>query len=136
MLESPTLEQAESLVALGPLHPDSNLGAADDAELVAFSRLGLQAGVRAVVVDGTTVHEKGASEGQELGLGARPWRRRAAHARGRRHRGGAGLRPDRLRLAATDEQFATIAKFRAARRLWARMAQWATYRTPARGSTR
>ncbi|MFZ2015897.1 MAG: methylmalonyl-CoA mutase family protein [Nocardioides sp.] len=123
VLESATPEQAESLVALGPLHPDSNLGATDDAEIVAFARLGLRAGVRAVVVDGTTVHEQGASDGQELG-----WvlARGAAVLRTLEE---AGIPAQQafglveLRLAATDEQFPTISKLRAARRLWARMAE-------------
>jgi len=114
VLESPTLEQAESLVALGPLHPDSNLGATDETELAAFARLGLQAGVRAVVVDGTTVHEDGASDGQELGwlLARGAAVLRTLEAAGIPAEQGFGL--VELRLAATDEQFATIAKLRAA----------------------
>ncbi|HEX3296253.1 MAG TPA: methylmalonyl-CoA mutase family protein, partial [Nocardioides sp.] len=123
VLESPTLEQAESLVALGPLHPDSNLGATDDAEVPAFARLGIQAGVRAVVADATTVHEDGASDGQELGwlLARGAALLRTLEAAGVPAEQGFGL--VELRLAATDEQFATIAKLRAARRLWARMAE-------------
>ena len=41
-----------------------------------------------------------------------------------------------LRLAATDEQFTTIAKFRAVRRLWARLAELCGVPTRDRGSTR
>ena len=67
VLEEPTLAHAEALVALGPLHPDSNLGATDDSDLVAFARLALNAGVRGIVVDGLPVHEQGASDAQELG---------------------------------------------------------------------
>jgi methylmalonyl-CoA mutase len=123
VLEGPTLAHAESLVALGPLHPDTNLGAFDDADLVDFARLARHNGVRAVVVDGTRVHEQGASDGQELG-----W----VLARGAevlRVLDAAGVGPDEgfglveLRLSATDEQFTTIAKFRAMRRLWARLAE-------------
>jgi methylmalonyl-CoA mutase len=123
VLEGPTLAHAESLVALGPLHPDSNLGATEDADLVAFARLARQEGVRAVVVDGTTVHERGASDGQELGWVL------ARGAQVLRVLDAAGVRPDEalglveLRLAATDEQLSMIAKFRALRRLWARLAE-------------
>jgi methylmalonyl-CoA mutase len=123
VLEGPTLAHAEALTALGALHPDSNLGATEDADLVAFARLGLASGVRALVVDGTSVHEQGASDGQELG-----W----VLARGAemlRTLEDAGVPPEQgfglveLRLAATDEQFSTIAKFRAMRRLWVRLAE-------------
>ncbi|WP_151083204.1 methylmalonyl-CoA mutase family protein [Nocardioides cynanchi] len=126
VLEGPTRAHAEALVALGPLHPDSNLGAAPDADpvdLEVFARLAQEAGVRAVVVDGTTVHEQGASDGQELG-----WvLARGAHVL--RVLDAAGVPPEdafglvEVRVAATDEQFTTMAKFRALRRLWARLAE-------------
>src|SRR3954452_3873603 len=123
VLEGPTLAHAESLVALGGLQPDSNLGATEDADVVAFARLGLEAGVRALVVDGTSVHEQGASDGQELGwvLARGAEMLRALEAAGITAARGLGL--VELRLAATDEQFSTIAKFRALRRLWSRLAE-------------
>jgi methylmalonyl-CoA mutase len=79
-------------------------------------------GVRAVTVDGPALHNRGASAGWELagamaaacdylrvltesGLGV-------AHA----------LRQISFRLVADDDQFMTIAKFRAARQLWGRIA--------------
>ncbi len=78
-------------------------------------------GCRALVVDGTAVHDLGASDVQELGyvlaIGAHYLRELAM----------AGVAIDEanalveFRLAATDEQFPTIAKLRAVRRLWARM---------------
>lgn len=81
--------------------------------------------MRLVTVDGTRFHDAGASDAQELGLsiavavatlrvltdGTRNLD--IAHAFGQLE----------LRLAATADQFATIAKFRAARRLWARVAE-------------
>ncbi|NYG60222.1 methylmalonyl-CoA mutase [Nocardioides daedukensis] len=80
-------------------------------------------GALAVVVDGTAVHDLGASDAQELGyslaVGAAYLRRLVA----------SGLSVDEalglleFRYAATDEQFPTIAKFRAARRLWSRVAE-------------
>ncbi len=78
-------------------------------------------GCRAIVVDGTAVHDLGGSDVQELGyvlaLGAHYLRELDA----------AGVSVDEaatlveFRLAATDEQFETISKLRAVRRLWARM---------------
>src|SRR5262249_10179991 len=123
VLQDPTTAHAEALVALGPLHPDSNLGATEDADLVDLARLALQAGVRALVVDGTSVHEQGASDGQELGwLVARGAAMlRLLEAAGIPAEQGFGL--VELRVAATDEQFTTIAKVRALRRLWARVAE-------------
>ena len=73
------------------------------------------------MVDGTAVHDLGGSDVQELGyvlaLGAHYLRELDA----------AGIPVDEaatlveFRLAATDEQFETISKLRAVRRLWARM---------------
>lgn len=123
VLEGPTLDHATALVALGDLHPETNLGATEDDDLPDFARLALDAGVRAIVLDATPVHERGASDGQELA-----W----LLARGAdvlRTLEAAGVPPEQafglveLRLAATDDQFATIAKVRAVRRLWARLAE-------------
>lgn len=89
--------------------------------LIEFAEMARGAGVLAAVVDGTTVHDQGASDVQELGYAL------AAAASFLRTLTGAGFTVDEaaglveFRLAATDEQFPTIAKFRAARRLWARM---------------
>ncbi|MBF6221881.1 methylmalonyl-CoA mutase [Nocardia abscessus] len=77
--------------------------------------------VRAITVDGTVFHDAGASDAQELG---------AAVAAGLAYLRSLTESLDiadalgqlEFRLAATDDQFATIAKFRAARQLWARVA--------------
>lgn len=123
VLEGPTLAHAESLVAIGSLHPDSNLGATESSELVEFARLGLRAGVRAVVVDGTPVHEQGASDGQELGwvLARGAEVLRAVEDAGVPAAQGFAL--IELRVSATDEQLPTIAKLRALRSLWNRLAE-------------
>jgi methylmalonyl-CoA mutase len=80
-------------------------------------------GLRAVTVDATVHHDAGGSDAQELG---------AALATGvayLRALTAAGLDVDaafgqlEFRYAATADQFATIAKLRAARRLWSRVAQ-------------
>ena len=81
------------------------------------------AGVAALVVDATVVHDLGASDGQELGyslaVGAAYLRALVA--------AGAGLEEAlgllEFRYAVTDEQFPGIAKLRAARRCWARVAE-------------
>ncbi|MEV6769490.1 methylmalonyl-CoA mutase family protein [Nocardia sp. NPDC051030] len=79
--------------------------------------------VRAITVCGVAFHNAGASDAQELGAAV------AAGLEYLRALTGAGadiadaLSQLDFRLAATDDQFETIAKFRAARRLWARVAQ-------------
>lgn len=90
-------------------------------DLVPVARLAQHAGVLGVVVDATAVHDRGASDAQELGYAV------ATGAAYLRALVDAGLDVDaaaglvEFRLAATDEQFPTIAKLRAARRLWARV---------------
>ncbi|HEU4811386.1 MAG TPA: methylmalonyl-CoA mutase family protein [Nocardioides sp.] len=131
VLEAPTapVVAAEALLSLlkerGTTPADgTNLGvdgeAAED-DLVAVARLALEGGVLGVVVDATTVHDRGASDAQELGHAL------AVGARVLRVLTEAGIALDdaaglvEFRYAATDEQFPTIAKLRAARRLWARV---------------
>ncbi|GAA4559313.1 methylmalonyl-CoA mutase family protein [Pseudonocardia xishanensis] len=77
--------------------------------------------VKAVVVDATPVQEAGGSEGQELGfsLAAGVAYLRALTEAGLSVERAAGLLE--FRYAATAEQFPTIAKLRAARRLWGRV---------------
>ncbi len=102
----------------------SNSAASEDSStgvLGEAAALARRLGCRAVVVDGTAVHDLGGSDVQELGyvlaLGAHYLR--ALEAAGVAVDDAAGL--VEFRLAATDEQFLTIAKLRAVRRLWARM---------------
>jgi methylmalonyl-CoA mutase len=126
------VEGAEALAALDGLHADSNLGAdplavqlrggsADVADVVTIAKLAQEKGVRGVVVDATAAHDLGASDAQELGYAL------YAGVTYLRALVDAGLSVEEaaaqveLRIAATDEQFPTIAKFRAARRLWARV---------------
>lgn len=78
--------------------------------------------VRAITVCGNAFHNAGASDAQELGAAV------AAGLEYLRALTDAGvdiadaLGQLEFRFAATDDQFETIAKFRAARRLWARVA--------------
>ena len=82
---------------------------------------GYRGGVRAITVDGPAFHNRGANASWELAaamatgvsyLRALPGPT-AAHA----------LRQISFRFAADDDQFMTIAKFRAARQLWGRVAE-------------
>ena len=100
-------------------------GVASPAEdsLVAVAELARKAGTLGVVVDATAVHDLGASDAQELGYAL------AVGAAYLRTLTAAGIPLDEalglieFRYAATDEQFPTIAKLRAARRLWARVVE-------------
>jgi methylmalonyl-CoA mutase len=106
------------------LAPGTNLGvdatSADDV-LVEAARLARERGTLALVVDGTRVHDRGASDVQELAHSL------AVGVRALRVLEEAGIPVSEtaslveFRFAATDEQFLTIAKLRAARRLWARV---------------
>ena len=97
----------------------------DPAGLVAsLASLAMERGIRALVVDATAAHDLGASDAQEVGwslaVGAAYLRMLTEHA-GLDVEAAAGLID--FRYAATDEQFATIAKLRAARRAWARVCE-------------
>lgn len=89
-------------------------------------------GVRAILVDGPAFHDRGASAGWELAAAI------AAGVEYLRLLTGSGLAVgDALgqiafRLVADDDQFMTIAKFRAARQIWARVAEVAGH--PAGGA--
>jgi methylmalonyl-CoA mutase len=78
--------------------------------------------LRSLVVDGLAFHDAGASEAQELGasLAAGVTYLRALAAVGLSAEQACGQLE--FRYAATDDQFLTIAKLRAARRLWSRVA--------------
>jgi len=143
VLDRPTAVEVEAFADFlagveGALHPGTNLSfdlqtlemltqrVRDDGatarELFApVVRRAVQLGVRALVVDGTALHDEGASDAQELGwaiaTGVSYLRLLADEGFSVDH----AARLVEFRLAATDEQFATIAKMRAARRLWARV---------------
>jgi methylmalonyl-CoA mutase len=96
----------------------------DVAQVVAaVVRLAEQRGTLALVVDGTVVHDLGASDAQELGysLAVGATYLRAVTGDGRTVDD--ALKLIEFRYAATDEQFPTIAKLRAARRLWSRVVE-------------
>ncbi|BBX61103.1 putative methylmalonyl-CoA mutase small subunit [Mycobacterium saskatchewanense] len=80
-------------------------------------------GVRAITVDGPAFHNLGANESWELAgsIGAAVAYLRALTGAGISV--GDALRHISFRFAADDDQFLTIAKMRAARQLWARVAE-------------
>ncbi|MDT0436560.1 MULTISPECIES: methylmalonyl-CoA mutase family protein [Streptomyces] len=80
-------------------------------------------GLRALTVDALPYHEAGGSAAQELGCALATG---VAYLRELTEAGlgvGQALRQIEFRYAATADQFLTIAKLRAARRLWARVAE-------------
>ncbi|MBO3751616.1 methylmalonyl-CoA mutase [Streptosporangiaceae bacterium NEAU-GS5] len=111
--------------AEGVALPGGDLGGdphAPDIDLVRRC-LAEQPAVRAVLVDATPYHDAGGADADELGCAL-------AHAAAAlRALTGAGVPIEdafgqiAFRYAATDDQFLTIAKLRAARRLWARVAE-------------
>ncbi|GGL25575.1 methylmalonyl-CoA mutase family protein [Planomonospora parontospora] len=80
-------------------------------------------GLRALVVDATPYHDAGGGDAEELGCSLATG---VAYLRALTG-GGLGLEQAfgqlEFRYAATADQFLTVAKFRAARRLWARVAE-------------
>jgi methylmalonyl-CoA mutase len=84
-----------------------------------LAELARRHGVLALTVDGTAVHDLGATDSQELGYTLAVG---AAYLRLLTEAGGLDVATAasllEFRYAATDDQFLTIAKLRAARRLW------------------
>ncbi|WP_216898040.1 methylmalonyl-CoA mutase small subunit [Nocardia alni] len=122
-----TADRADIRVSLGLTPLTSRFNGASHADLDTAVRVAQEAvarpeTVRALTVCGVALHNAGASDAQELGAAV------AAGLEYLRLLTEAGVDvADALgqvvfRFAATDDQFATIAKFRAGRRLWARVA--------------
>ncbi|MDR6320387.1 methylmalonyl-CoA mutase subunit beta [Actinoplanes couchii] len=97
--------------------------ALDDTVALAARCVAEAPGLRAITVDATIHHDAGGSEAEELGCAV------AAGVGYLRALTDAGLTVEQalgqleFRFAATADQFATIAKLRAARRMWARVAE-------------
>lgn len=79
--------------------------------------------VRAITVDGTAFHNAGASDAEELGAAVAAGLEYLRALAGSDVTISKALGQIEFRFAATDDQFQTIAKLRAGRRLWARVAQ-------------
>ncbi|UVS81806.1 methylmalonyl-CoA mutase subunit beta [Actinokineospora sp. UTMC 2448] len=109
---------------------------AADPDLAAVAALAADAAeypnLRVITVDGLPYHDAGGSDAQELGAAV------AAGVAYLRVLTDAGLdaahaaRLLEFRFAATADQFLTIAKLRAARRLWARVAEVSGFAVPQR----
>ncbi|QDO88060.1 methylmalonyl-CoA mutase [Ornithinimicrobium ciconiae] len=97
--------------------------------------LAVREGLRAIMVDGTAVHDRGGSDVQELAYtiaAGAEYLRLLAQA-GHDPATAAGL--IEFRYAATAEQFPTIAKLRAARQLWARVLELSHVEPDLRGQS-
>ncbi len=118
-----TLSDGTNLGAdpLGALVRSGGAAADLDAVVASVADTATDLGCLALVVDGTAVHDLGASDVGELGwsLAVGTAYLRSLVAAGYSVADAAAL--IEFRYAATDEQFPTIAKLRAARRLWARV---------------
>ncbi|MFI7699764.1 methylmalonyl-CoA mutase family protein [Nonomuraea sp. NPDC049480] len=120
-------EAAEALFGLAAARETAvsgNLGASGAAGAELAVRCAAEfPGLRAVTVDATLFHDAGGADAEELGCSLA---RGVAELRALT---GAGLSVEQalgqidFRYAATADQFATISKLRAARRLWARVAE-------------
>ncbi|MFJ9344565.1 methylmalonyl-CoA mutase family protein [Streptomyces sp. NPDC101733] len=119
-------EAALASLGIDPLGHEARTGEAldlDGAATLAREVTGPWPGVRALTVDALPYHEAGGSAGEELGLSL------ATGVAYLRALTGAGFGIEEafgqleFRYAATADQFLTIAKFRAARRLWSRIAE-------------
>ena len=103
------------------LHPDTNLGVDAARANPEVAHVADDAGVLGFIVDANKLHGRGADDSQELGWAI------ATGADYLRAMEAAGLQVDlaarlvEFRFAVTDVQFVSIAKLRAARRLWARV---------------
>ncbi|MDI3409181.1 methylmalonyl-CoA mutase family protein [Streptomyces cavernicola] len=121
-----TAEQASGTLGADPLGHEARTGeeldAAPAADLAARCTREYP-GVRALAVDALPYHEAGASAAEELGCSLATG---LAYLR-QLTDSGLGLQQAlgqlEFRYAATADQFLTIAKLRAARRLWARIAE-------------
>lgn len=113
-------EQPGADVSLGVDPLTQDLPVAAIADLVTRAAA-MDADVRVVVADGTAAVEAGGTPAQQLALAV------ASAIQILRELAAAGVDPSSvpldLRLAATTDQFATIATMRAARVLWARVAE-------------
>lgn len=143
----PSLAAGRALATLAgdrgrPLHPACSLGADPIGESTRIvlqtgrpathaaapwtpdmPQLAAELGVGAIVVDGTVVHQAGASDAQEIGYTLATG---ATYLRVLTEGGldvDAACRLISFRYAVTDQQFTQIAKLRAARLAWARLCE-------------
>jgi len=120
------VDQLQAVLGIDPIgllaRTGLNAGMADATALAARCAADLP-GVRAIVVDALPFHDAGGTDATELGcaLAAGVEYLRALAEAGLPMAGAFGQLE--FRFAATADQFATIAKLRAARRTWSRVAE-------------
>ena len=95
----------------------------DEVVATAQSVLGHDGHVRAITVDGPAFHDLGANAALELGAAISAGVAYLRHLVDAGVPAGAALRQISFRIAVDDDQFSSIAKLRAARQLWARVAE-------------
>ncbi len=131
---------SSSNLGADPLGQLARHGAGDQtgasaAPLAVAATAALMHGIRAAVIDATVINDAGGTDTQELGYSMSAG---LAYLRGLE---AAGIDPGTacglidFRYAATDEQFPTISKLRAARRLWDRLTQLCGVAAAHRGQT-
>ncbi|MGW3964052.1 methylmalonyl-CoA mutase family protein [Amycolatopsis sp. NPDC005003] len=127
--------EATAVLGADPIGLAARSGSAvelEPAAALAVRVAGKYPKVRTIVADGLPFHEAGGSDAQELSALV------AAGVTYLRSLTDAGLDVEaaaaqiEFRLAATADQFSTIAKLRAARRLWARVAEVCGFTSPMR----
>jgi methylmalonyl-CoA mutase len=127
--------EATAVLGADPLGLAARTGSApalEPAAALAARVAGKYPKVRTIVADGLPFHEAGGSDAQELGalVAAGVTYLRALTDAGLDVEAAAGQLE--FRLAATADQFSTIAKLRAARRLWARVGEVTGFASPLR----
>jgi methylmalonyl-CoA mutase len=127
--------EATAVLGADPIGLAARTGSAavlEPAAALAARVAGKYPKVRTIVADGLPFHEAGGSDAQELGALV------AAGVTYLRSLTDAGLDAEtaagqlEFRIAATADQFSTIAKLRAGRRLWARVAEVCGFASPMR----
>jgi methylmalonyl-CoA mutase len=123
-------ESVRANLGADPIGLRARLGTAAAPDLSQLGRLARRcrsagSGLRAITVDATVYHDAGGSDAEELGasLATGVAYLRALTSTGPNLSVEEALAQLEFRYAATADQFLTIAKFRAARRLWARVAE-------------
>ncbi|HEX4831039.1 MAG TPA: methylmalonyl-CoA mutase family protein [Trebonia sp.] len=106
---------------LGVLARTGRAASLADAAALAGRCVAELPGMRAIVVDALPCHEAGGTDAQELGYALAAGAEYLRALRGAGMGGPAAAGQLEFRYAATADQFATIAKLRAARRAWARV---------------
>lgn len=121
-------DRAAVIADLGAAPVTAAYSGADTIELDAAVRLAARVSereesIRTFVADGTVFHADGAGDAQELAYAVAAGLEYVRALMSAGMPADSALRQVSFRLAATDDQFASIAKFRAGRLMWARAAE-------------